>query len=262
MSALKITTVRVDGQPLSTRYRCEGLIRLPYHDSVLLLERNPEIYAEHLCPNCIFQGTDSATFSSSHQEFSISTNFQGLDRRGSLPARTHALTCDGFSPQRSEFFRGWPQTIMSKIATPSDSVCFMKRSFRRCHDVHARTDGISIRLCQWRLPDGPCEEIAGNHRDQLIAVTKGNAFLDSLPLVQLAWRTKVFGADPQSSEPTVCTRGDENIACAVVDASSVPSFLDKRHGSAVSVLAHGSLWHARDIPGQKVLSVMCFIHKC
>jgi GDP-mannose transporter len=251
MSALEITAARVDGQPLSTGYRCESLIRLPYHESVLLLERNPKIYAEHLCPNCIFKGTDSATSTSLHRDISISTNFQGLHRRGSLPTRINALTCDGFNSQRSKFFRGWPQTIMSKVVTSSESECYNKRSFRRCHDVHSQTDGISLRACQWRLPNGPCEDIARNHRDQLIAVTKRNAFLDTFPLVQLAWRTKIFGAAPPSSGPTVCTRADEKIACAVVDGSSVPSFWDKVRGSAVSVIAHGSLWHPRDIPGQK-----------
>ena len=254
MSALEITTVRFDGRPSVPGDRCESLIRLTYHESILLLARSPEIYAELLCPNCIFNGSDSVSLPSLLQEASISSNFRNIQRRGSSPARTHALTCDGLTFHRSKKNRGWPQYIMSKPWTSSQSECHNMRSFRRCHDVHARSDGISVRACQWRMPNGPCEDISGNLRDALIAITKNDITNnDTLPLVQLAWRTKIFGAAPPTSGPSVCTRADETIACAVVDASSVPNFWDKLRGSADLIFPHGSLWHARDIPlpGQK-----------
>jgi hypothetical protein len=110
------------------------------------------------------------------------------------------------------------------------------------------------------MPNGPCEDISGNLRDALIAITKNDITNnDTLPLVQLAWRTKIFGAAPPTSGPSVCTRADETIACAVVDGSSVPNFWDKLRGSADLIFPRGSLWHARDVPlsGQKIHFAMC-----
>jgi hypothetical protein len=89
-----------------------------------------------------------------------------------------------------------------------------------------------------------------NHREQLVAVTKGHAFLGEYPLVQLAWRTEIFGAKPSFSGPKVCARADEIIACEQVDGLKGQSFWGKVRGASNPEVAHGSIWHLRDSPGE------------
>jgi hypothetical protein len=265
MQVLKVATVRPDGQPGSRDHRCINLVRQSFSESVLSAKRNPQGYAEHICPSCVFKGAHPANVaSSSPSETASGTRFLGHRLSGTAATRTKPLSCDGLNPKprsASELVPGWPQTRLSESVTPSESACYHKRSFRRCHDVHANLgDGISVRACQWRLPDGPCEVIDRDHRQQLVAVTKGHVFLGAYPLVQLAWRTQVFGATPSFSAlfgesasfsgPKLCTRADEIIACEEVDGIKGQSFWDKLRGASNAMNAHGSIWHLRDSPGE------------
>jgi hypothetical protein len=74
--------------------------------------------------------------------------------------------------------------------------------------------------------------------------------MDSYPLVQLAWRTQVFGVTPSFSGPKDCARADEIIACEQVDDTKSQSFWDKVRGASSPLAAHGSIWHLRDSPGE------------
>ncbi len=264
MQVLKVTTVRPDGQPESRDHRCNNLVRQSYSESALGAKRNPQGYAEHMCPSCVFKGARPVNVASLPSELASGTRFSGHQLRGTAATRTKLLSCDGLNPKprsTSKLVPGWPQTRLSESVTPSESVCYHQRSFRRCHDVHANLgDSVSVRACQWRLPDGPCEVIDRDHREQLVAVTKGHAFLDTHPLVQLAWRTQVFGATPSFSAlfgepasfsgPKFCTRADEIIACEEVDGIKGQSFWDKVRGASNAMTAHGSIWHLRDSPGE------------
>ena len=249
MSALGITTVQASGLPATQRRRCDDVVRLTYAESVLRLKRDPSGYAEHLCPACVFEGRGLAALP--QQAHSVATTrFAGHQRRGSTSVRTKPLTCQGFHSSHSSDYKGWPQNAMSEVVTPPQSACNNKRGLRRCHDVYAEDeDGVAVRACQWRLPDGPCEDLDRNHREQLIAVTKGHIFSDIFPVVRLAWRTRIFGASPPASQARVCTRADETIACATVDDSGVPGWWDKLKGAGSAVDIHGALWHMRDTPG-------------
>lgn len=255
MQVLKVTTVRPDGQPESRDHRCNNLVRQTYYESVFGANRNPQDYAEHMCPSCVFKGARPVNVaSSSPSESASGTRFSGHRLRGTAVTRIKPLSCDGLNPKPQsarELVPGWPQTRLSESVTPSESVCYHQRSFRRCHDVHANLgDGVSVRACQWRLPDGPCEVIDRDHREQLVAITEGHAFLGAYPLVQLAWRTQVFGATQHFSGPKFCTRADEIIACEQVDGIKGQSFWDKVRGASNAMATHGSIWHLRDSPGE------------
>jgi hypothetical protein len=253
MQVLEVTTVRPNGQPGSLGHRCSKLVRQSYSESVLSANRNPHSYAEHMCPSCVFKGAQLVNAPSSSESAS-SKQFSGHRLNVTASTRTKPLSCDGLNSKprtTRDLVPGWPQTRLSESVTPSESVCYHQRSFRRCHDVHANLgDGVSVRTCQWRLPDGPCEVIDRGHREQLVAVTKGHAFLDAYPLVQLAWRTQVFGVTPSFSGPKGCARADEIIACEQVDGTKGQSFWDKVRGASNPLAAHGSIWHLRDSPGK------------
>jgi hypothetical protein len=250
MSALGITTVQASGLPALQGHLCDDVVRLTYAESVLRLNRDPSRYAEHLCPARVFKGSGLAALPLRAPSAAM-THFTGHQLRGRTSVRTKPLTCQGFTtPRHSSDYKGWPQNAMSEEVTPPHSACSNQRGMRRCHDVYGNhEDGVAVRVCQWRLPDGPCEDLDRNHREQLIAVTKSHIFLDVFPVVRLAWRTRIFGASPPASQARVCTRADETIACATVDDSGVPGWWDKLKGAGSAVDIHGALWHLRDTPG-------------
>ncbi len=148
MDALAIPMVHASGLPVAARHHCDELMRLPHADSVFRLKRNPNVHAEHMCPECVFKGNHPVNVAALPQldTSKTSAHFAGHRWRGSTSIQTKPLTCHGFSSQHSEDYFGWPQNSLSEVVTPSESKCFNKRGLRRCHDVYANyQDGLAVR---------------------------------------------------------------------------------------------------------------------
>jgi hypothetical protein len=69
------------------------------------------------------------------------------------------LDCSSISDV-SDLGTKWFQNKLAQPYTHISSPCSGRQGLRRCHDVHAHsTLGVQFRVCQWRFPSGPCEDM-------------------------------------------------------------------------------------------------------
>ena len=69
------------------------------------------------------------------------------------------LNCSSIS-EVSDLGIKWFQNKMAKDYTDPSSHCSGRQGLRRCHDVYADAgNGMQLRVCQWRFPVGPCEDM-------------------------------------------------------------------------------------------------------
>jgi hypothetical protein len=162
--------------------------------------------------------------------------FDAFKRRGSLGSSTiFQLDCPSIS-EVSDIGVVWFQNKMARDYTDPASPCSRRQGLRRCHDVHSLTgDGMHFRACQWRFPNGPCEELRPEYREKLAKMSAKHNKTNSFPNVRLAFRTPIFGQPAWSAPPELCTRAEEIISCEYLSE-------DRKDGPI-----HGRIYHAMDV---------------
>lgn len=145
------------------------------------------------------------------------------------------LDCSSIS-EVADLKSRWFQTRMASDYTDKMSPCSRRHGLRRCHDVHSpAANAMDIRACQWRFPNGPCEDIRPEYREKLVNMSAKHIANNNFPNVRLLWRTKIFGSPPWSLQPSLCTRAQEIISCEYVSE-------DRKDGPI-----HGGIYHAYDV---------------
>jgi hypothetical protein len=168
--------------------------------------------------------------------------FHSLNRRGALGhSTTFALECQSIS-EVSDIGVAWFQSKMARDYTPPASPCSGRQGLRRCHDVYSSVadGGGYFRACQWRFPNGPCEDLRSEYREKLVKISAKHNETNSFPNVRLAFRTPIFGQPAWSTPPELCTRADEIISCEFLSE-------DRKDGPI-----HGRIYHAMDVKSTNV----------
>jgi hypothetical protein len=168
--------------------------------------------------------------------------FDALRRRGPLGSSTvFRLDCPSIADV-SEIGEPWSQSEVAQGHNGSVSPCSGRQGVRRCHDAYSRTsDGTHFRACQWRFPNGPCEEMRPEYREKLVRMSAKHNATSNFPNVRIAFRTRIFDARPWNAAPELCTRAEEIISCEFLSE-------DPRDGSI-----HGYLYHAMDAGNNNIM---------
>ncbi len=168
--------------------------------------------------------------------------FDALRRRGPLGSSTvFRLDCPSISDV-SEVGEPWVESELAQGQNGSVSPCSGRQGVRRCHDVYSRArDGTYFRACQWRFPNGPCQEMRPEYREKLVRMSAKHNATNNFPNVRIAFRTRIFDARPWNAAPELCTRAEEIISCEFLSE-------DPRDGSI-----HGYLYHAMDAGNNNIM---------
>jgi hypothetical protein len=172
---------------------------------------------------------DVASRSSSQLNFAAPSQ---LGQNTSFPLDSDCSSVSEVADLKSRWF----QTRMASDCTDKMSPCSGRQGLRRCHDVHSpAANGMDIRACQWRFPNGPCEDIRPEYRAKLVNMSAKHIENNNFPNVRLSWRTNIFGSPPWSAQPALCTRVEEIISCEFLSE-------DRKDGPI-----HGGIYHAYDV---------------